>query len=63
MKYGFVKVAAAIPHVKVADCNFNACEIEREIINAEDAGVEIAVFPELCICSGRTYCSKERKWA
>ena len=24
MKYGFVKVAAAIPLVKVADCQFNA---------------------------------------
>ena len=24
MKYGFVRVAAAIPIVKVADCKFNA---------------------------------------
>ena len=23
MNYGFVKVAAAVPHVKVADCKFN----------------------------------------
>ena len=24
MKYGFVKVAAAIPQVKIADCQYNA---------------------------------------
>lgn len=49
MNYGFVKVAAVVPHIKVADCKYNAGEIEREISNAEDAGVEIVVFPELCM--------------
>ena len=29
MNYGFVKVAAAVPRVKVADCKFNASQIER----------------------------------
>ena len=28
MNYGFVKVAAAVPHVKVADCKFNVEKIE-----------------------------------
>ena len=32
MKYGFVKVAAAIPAVKVADCKFNAQQIDTQII-------------------------------
>ena len=32
MNYGYVKVAAAVPRVKVADCKFNASEIEKEII-------------------------------
>lgn len=49
MNYGYVKVAAAVPRVKVADCMFNAEEIEKEIINAYDKGVQIIAFPELCI--------------
>ena len=49
MNYGFVKVAAAVPRVKVADCKFNAGQIETEIIIAEGKGVQIIAFPELCI--------------
>ena len=49
MNYGFVKVASAIPRVKVADCKFNASQIEKEIIIADGKGVEIIVFPELCL--------------
>ncbi len=49
MNYGFVKVAAAVPRVKVADCKYNASQIEKEIIIAEGKGVQIMVFPELCL--------------
>ncbi|WP_291528976.1 NAD(+) synthase [Bacteroides sp. UBA939] len=49
MNYGFVKVAASVPRVKVADCKFNAKEIEKEIIIAEGKKIQIIVFPELCI--------------
>ena len=49
MNHGYVKVAAAVPRVKVADCRFNAKEIEQEIIIAEGKGVQIIAFPELCI--------------
>lgn len=49
MNYGFVKVAAAIPHVKVADCKFNAEKIESLIAIAEGKGVQIITFPEMCI--------------
>ncbi len=49
MNYGYVKVAAAVPRVKVADCKFNAREIEKEIIIAEEKGVQIIAFPELCV--------------
>lgn len=49
MNYGYVKVAAAVPRVKVADCKFNADEIEKEIIIAEGKGVQIIIFPELSI--------------
>ena len=49
MNYGYVKVAAAVPQVKVADCKFNAGEIEKEIIIAEGKGVQVIIFPELSI--------------
>ena len=49
MKYGFVNVAAAVPAVKVADVEYNVQQIESVIAQAEDRGVEILVFPELCI--------------
>ena len=49
MNYGFVKVATAIPRVKVADCKFNAERIESLIAIAEGKGVEIIVFPEMSI--------------
>lgn len=49
MQNGFVKVAAAIPAVKVADCEYNTLQIENIIAKAEGKGVEIIVFPELCI--------------
>ena len=47
MNYGFVKVAAAVPHVKVADCRFNAEHIESLIAVAEGKGVQIITFPEM----------------
>ena len=49
MDYGYVKVAAAIPGVKVADCMYNATEIEKLIVEANDKGVEIITFPELAL--------------
>jgi len=49
MNYGYVKVAAAVPRVHVADCKFNAGQIEKEIIIADGKGVQIIAFPELCI--------------
>ena len=47
MKFGFVKVAAAIPSVKVADCKFNAQQVEAQILVADGKGVQVIVFPEL----------------
>ena len=50
MNYGIdVKVAASVPRVRVADCKFNAGQIEKEIIIADGKGVQIIAFPELCI--------------
>ena len=49
MRYGFIKVAAAVPAVKVADVVFNVQEIEKLIALAEEDRVEVLCFPELCI--------------
>lgn len=49
MKYGFFRVASAVPTVQVADCRRNVIEIESLIAQAEGQGVKIIVFPELCI--------------
>lgn len=49
MKHGFIKVAAAIPQVKVADCKFNAQQIDSLIAIADGKGVQMVVFPELCL--------------
>ena len=46
---GFVKVASAIPKVKVADCRYNVVEINRLIQEAATSDVQIVVFPELSI--------------
>lgn len=50
-EFGFIKVAAAIPEVKVADCRFNTDRIINLIGKAVEAGVQIVCFPELSISS------------
>ena len=50
MKYGFVKVAAATPHIRVADTQFNTQQIVEQISLAGKEGAELVVFPELCVC-------------
>ncbi len=49
MNFGYVKVAAAIPSVKVADCDFNTKRTIELLEDAEKQGVEIIIFPELGI--------------
>ena len=49
MKHGFIKVAAAVPFVRVADCQYNIEHIEAQVREADAQGVEIMTFPELCI--------------
>lgn len=48
-RHGFVKVAAAVPAVRVADTEFNATQIIAAIKDAAERGVDIITFPELCI--------------
>lgn len=49
MNYGFVKVAAAVLRVKIADCKYNAGQLESLIAIADGKGVQIITFPEMCI--------------
>ena len=48
-QYGFLKVAAAVPHVEVADCDFNASRIIALMEQAAQRGAEIVAFPELSL--------------
>ena len=48
-RYGFIKVAAATPLVKIADCHANAEAIDRLTAEAVERGVSVVVFPELSL--------------
>ena len=47
--FGFIKVASAVPQVKVADCEWNISQIEQLMSEANENGASVIVFPELCI--------------
>ena len=49
MNYGFVRVGAFTPKIKVADTQANTAEIKKLIDQAEKEHTALAVFPELCI--------------
>ena len=49
MKYGMVKAGAFTPKIKVGDPTHNAAVISELIAKYAKRGVEIAVFPELCV--------------
>ena len=53
MKYGFLRVAAASPSLKVADPAYNAVRIIEVIEQQAKKGTELLVFPELSL-SGYT---------
>lgn len=46
---GFVKTAAAVPSVRVADCVYNKEQIIGKIKEAHEKGVQVLGFPELAI--------------
>ncbi|MDR0958273.1 MAG: NAD(+) synthase, partial [Clostridiales bacterium] len=45
----FLSVAAVSPKIDVANCLGNATSILTEIKNAENNGISVLCFPELCI--------------
>ena len=49
MSFGYVRVAAVVPKVNVADCKQNVKNIIEDAIKAEKQGAKIVVFPELCV--------------
>ncbi len=49
MNYGFVKIASATPKIRVADCEYNADAIIKQIKEADSKGASLIVFPELVI--------------
>ncbi len=49
MQDGFVKIAAATPDLRVADCAYNASEIVKLARQAAAKGAHLVVFPELCL--------------
>src|SRR5437879_664576 len=48
-QHGFVRVAAAVPALRVADPAFNAQHILALLARAEQEGVTVLVFPELAL--------------
>ena len=49
MKNGFIKVAAGTPRVRIADPAYNAEQIAELMRQADKAGVQLLVLPELCL--------------
>lgn len=48
-RYGFVRVCAATPEIRVADVDFNVKNILSAANKAAEKGAQVIVFPELCI--------------
>ena len=49
--HGFIRVAVCVPHVRVADPEFNTVRTAGLAAQASDAGAAVALFPELGISS------------
>ena len=48
-RHGFLRVGAASPKLKVADCGHNVAEIKEVIERARQEEVQLLCFPELCL--------------
>src|SRR3954470_9611121 len=49
LRHGFLRVAAACPMLRVADCAYNSERILGLMRRAEGEGVQLLVFPELAL--------------
>ena len=50
MQYGYIKVCAATPQIKVADVSYNTQNIIKAIKESAKKGSQLTVFPELSVC-------------
>lgn len=50
MQFGYVRVCAATPEIKVADIEFNTGQIIKAVNESFKNGSQLTVFPELSIC-------------
>ena len=46
---GFLRVAAATPDIRVADCSFNGASAAALVSEAYEQGVSLLILPELCL--------------
>ena len=49
MRDGWIKVAAGTPHIRVADCRYNAEQVFTLMREADKQGVRVLALPELCL--------------
>jgi NAD+ synthase (glutamine-hydrolysing) len=59
--HGFLRVASAVPTLRVADCDTNAERILGLMARAQEEGVAVLVFPELCL-TGYTCADLFQQW-
>ncbi|MDE6597190.1 MAG: NAD(+) synthase [Clostridia bacterium] len=50
MQFGYIRVCAATPEIRIADVEFNTEQIIKAIKESSKKGSQLTVFPELCIC-------------
>lgn len=50
-QHGFVRVATSTPQVRTADVAYNTAGIIEEARKADSAGVDLLIYPELCVSS------------
>ncbi len=55
MKDGFIKVAAASPVIRVADCDYNAAQVLASLREAAGAGIKVLAFPALTLTGVSCY--------
>ena len=65
MRDGFVKVAAATPKIRVADCDYNASEIIRLCREAAELGsfASPAIPAGISFCRTPCWTPPKRRWS
>ncbi len=48
-EFGFMRVGAVVPEIRISDVDFNTKEIKKMMTKAEECGIQITLFPELSL--------------